>query len=73
MTSSSASRRLEQDSAPYDVAAAQFVARFPAARMTLEFGDFSLYMLTLGDGRFVEGFARAFDVTSNTFAEIGGL
>jgi heme oxygenase (biliverdin-IX-beta and delta-forming) len=65
--------RVEQSSAEYDAAAAQFVARFPAAKMTLGFGDFGLYMLTLGAGRFVEGFARAFDVTANTFADIAGL
>ena len=65
--------RLDPDSTGYDAAAARFVARFPAARMTLGFGDFGLYMLTLEDGRFVEGFARAFDVTPDTFAAIGSL
>jgi heme iron utilization protein len=65
--------RIEQGNADYDSAAAQFVARFPAAKMTLGFGDFGLYMLTLGEGRFVEGFARAFEVTEETFAEISGL
>lgn len=64
---------VDRNNPGYDDAAAQFVARFPAAKMTLEFGDFSLYLLTLGDGRFVEGFAQAFDVTSNTFTEISGL
>ena len=65
--------RVDQNSAEYDAAAAQFVARFPAAKMTLGFGDFGLYMLTLMDGRFVEGFARAFELTSDSFAEIAGL
>jgi hypothetical protein len=41
--------------------------------MTLGFGDFGLYVLTLGEGRFVEGFARAFDVTAETFAAISSL
>ena len=65
--------RVDQNGADYDVAAAQFIARFPAAKMTLGFGDFGLYQLTLGEGRFVEGFARAFEVTADTFAEIGTL
>lgn len=65
--------QIDQNSAGYDAAATQFITRFPAAKMTLGFGDFGLYMLTLGDGRFVEGFARAFDVTTDTFAEIASL
>jgi hypothetical protein len=65
--------RVDQNSADYAAAAAQFVERFPAAKMTLGFGDFGLYKLTLMDGRFVEGFARAFELTSNTFAEISSL
>jgi len=65
--------RVDQGRVEYDAAAAQFITRFPAAKMTLGFGDFGLYMLTLGAGRFVEGFARAFDVTPDTFAEISGV
>jgi heme oxygenase (biliverdin-IX-beta and delta-forming) len=65
--------QIDQNSAGYDAAATQFVTRFPAAKMTLGFGDFGLYMLTLGEGRFVEGFARAFDVTAETFAAISSL
>lgn len=65
--------QIDHSSAGYDAAAMQFVTRFPAAKTTLGFGDFGLYMLTLGEGRFVEGFARAFDVTTETFAEIGNL
>ena len=62
---------VDKDNAAYDAASAQFVSRFPAARLTLGFADFSLCMLMLGGGRFVEGFARAFDVSAQTFAEIG--
>jgi len=62
---------VDKDNAAYDAASAQFVRRFPAARLTLGFADFSLCMLMLGGGRFVEGFARAFDVSAQTFAEIG--
>jgi putative heme iron utilization protein len=62
---------LDRESPAYAPAAARFVARFPAAAMTLELGDFNLYELTLGRGRYVEGFARAFNVGPDTFSEIG--
>ena len=62
---------LDKESSAYAAASARFVARFPAAAMTLELGDFNLYELTLGRGRYVEGFARAFNVGPETFREIG--
>ena len=64
---------LDRESAAYEAGAARFVERFRAARLTLGFGDFHLYELTPDRGRFVEGFARAFDVTSETFTGIGRL
>jgi putative heme iron utilization protein len=54
-------------------AAARFIGRFPGAEVTLNLEDFNLYELTLGRGRYVEGFARAFNVGSHTFAEIASL
>ena len=62
---------LDRESPAYAAAAARFVARFPAAAMTLELGDFNLYELMLGRGRYVEGFARAFNVGPETFRELG--
>ena len=41
--------------------------------MTLGLGDFNLYELTLGRGRYVEGFARAFNVGPDTFSEVATL
>jgi putative heme iron utilization protein len=64
---------LDKDTQTFRDAAARLIERFPAARMTLAFADFDLYELTLGDGRYVEGFARAFDVSSETFAAIAAL
>lgn len=61
---------LDRDSPAYAAGADRFVARFPAAAMTLQLGDFNLYELTLGRGRYVEGFARAFNVGPDTFTEI---
>jgi len=62
-------RPFERSTEPFAVAAARFTARFPTAAMTLELGDFTLYELTLGRGRYVEGFARAFNVGPDTFGE----
>jgi heme iron utilization protein len=64
---------VEKDGERFEAAGALLVERFPAAGMTLGFADFNLYELTLGDGRYVEGFARAFDVSPETFAEIAAL
>jgi hypothetical protein len=57
----------------FAAAAERFITRFPAAETTLSLGDFNLYELTLGRGRYVEGFARAFNVGPDTFAGLAGL
>jgi putative heme iron utilization protein len=62
-----------RDTDAFAAAAARLVERFPAAAMTLGLGDFTLYELTLGRGRFVEGFARAVNVGPETFAELAAL
>ena len=64
---------LERDTDELATAAARFIGRFPGAEVTLNLGDFSLYKLTLGRGRYVEGFARAFNVGAHTFAELSSL
>ena len=62
-----------RETARFTAAADVFAGRFPAARMTLALEDFTLYELTLGRGRYVEGFARAFNVGPQTFAELSRL
>jgi putative heme iron utilization protein len=66
-------RTLDRESEDFAEAAAVFARRFPAAEVTLSLGDFNLYELTFGRGRYVEGFARAFNVGAHTFAELGTL
>jgi putative heme iron utilization protein len=61
---------LERASEAFAHAAERFTARFPASAMTLDLADFNLYELRLGRGRYIEGFARAFNVGPETF---GGL
>lgn len=64
---------LDKASQEFTSAGARFVARFPGAGVTLGLGDFNLYELAFGRGRYVEGFARAFNIGPDTFAEIATL
>jgi hypothetical protein len=66
-------RTLDRDSDEFATAAARFIDRFPGAKVTLNLGDFHLYELTFERGRYVEGFARAFNVGAHTFEEIAAL
>jgi putative heme iron utilization protein len=66
-------RILERETDEFATAAARFIDRFPGAKMTLNLEDFTLYELALGRGRYVEGFARAFNVGPETFKEVAGL
>ena len=63
-------RILARGTREFTAAAERFTGRFPAARMTLELEDFKLYELTLGRGRYIEGFARAFNVGPHTFTKL---
>lgn len=73
LTVHAAVRVLQRGTAEFTAAADRFAGRFPAARMTLALEDFNLYELTLGRGRYVEGFARAFNVGPQTFSELARL
>jgi putative heme iron utilization protein len=64
---------LERDSDAFSAARDLFVARFPGAELTLSLGDFNLYELTLGRGRYVAGFAQAFNIGPDTFREVATL
>jgi len=64
---------LDKNGEAFAAASRLFVERFPGAEMTLSLGDFNLYELTLGRGRYVAGFGRAFNVGPDTFREVAGL
>jgi len=64
---------LDRESDAFATARDLFVARFPGAEMTLSLGDFNLYELTFGRGRYVAGFAQAFNVGPDTFRDITAL
>ena len=53
---------LERESEGFARASATFVARFPTAAVTLGFADFGLFALRFQSGRYVAGFAQAFDI-----------
>jgi putative heme iron utilization protein len=64
---------LERGTDEFASAAARFIDRFAGAKVTLALEDFNLYELTFEVGRYVEGFARAFDVGTDTFGEVASL
>ena len=64
---------LDRESDAFAAARDLFVDRFPGAEMTLSLGDFNLYELQFGRGRYVAGFAQAFNLGPDTFKEIAGL
>jgi len=64
---------LERDTGEFNAASEVFRGRFPTAALTLSFGDFSLYRLRFDRGRFVAGFAQAYDLDAETFRELAGL
>lgn len=63
----------DRESDAFAAAREVFVARFPGAELTLSLGDFNLYELTLGRGRFIAGFAQAYNIGPETFKEIAAL
>jgi heme iron utilization protein len=64
---------IERDTDSFAGASRVLVDRLPSAAMTLELADFSLYRLTFGRGRFVAGFAQAYNVGPETFDEVARL
>jgi hypothetical protein len=66
-------RVLERETDEFATAAARLIDRLPGAKVTLNLEDFTLYELTFGRGRYIEGFARAFNVGAETFGEVAAL
>ena len=64
---------LDRESEAFAAARETFVARFPGAELTLSLGDFNLYELTFGRGRYVAGFAQAFNIGPDTFRDVAQL
>lgn len=64
---------LEPQTDEFDAASQVFVGRLPSAEMTLGLADFLLYRLRFVRGRFVAGFAQAYNVTVEDFHEMARL
>jgi putative heme iron utilization protein len=57
-------RVVDRDAAEYSALREAYLRRLPEGEVTFELGDFTLYELQFHEGRFVEGFAAAVNVTS---------
>jgi putative heme iron utilization protein len=64
---------LDRESEAFAAARDVFVGRLPGAEMTLSLGDFNLYELTLGRGRYIAGFGQAYNIGPDTFRELAAL
>ena len=64
---------LERDTGECKAAADVISGRFPTANLTLTLADFRLYRLRFDHGRFIAGFAQAYDLTPETFREMADL
>lgn len=51
---------VEPDRSVRDTLAAQFVTRFPEARVTLALGDFQFWLLSIARAQFIAGFGQAY-------------
>ncbi len=64
---------LERESDAFADARDVFIRRLPSAEMTLTLTDFTLYRLRFVRGRYVAGFAQAFDLGRDTFEDVAFL
>ena len=58
------------DAPEYAAARAAYLGRFPDSEPMFGFGDFSLFLVTPRAVRFVAGFAQAFSLPGNDYAEL---
>jgi len=57
-------RLVGKESAEYMTGRSLYIAKFPDSQQTFDLGDFNLYALVIESGRFVAGFGRIYNVTS---------
>jgi heme iron utilization protein len=55
--------RISPEAPEYDAARSLYLKKFPESAFLFELGDFALYRMTPISGRFVAGFARAFNIS----------
>ena len=54
---------IQKSTPEYQAARALYLARFPASEVTFGLGDFGLFSVRPHSGRFVAGFAQAYNIT----------
>ena len=57
----------------YDQAKKNYLERFPEAEQLFSLGDFNLWKITPKSGRFVAGFARAFNLVPEALRKVSSL
>lgn len=63
--------RLDKDSRAYELAQQSYTRKYPQSAMMFTFNDFNIYELQVTQGRFVAGFAKAFNLTPELLAALG--
>jgi hypothetical protein len=61
---------MAKESAEYAIARTLYLDKFPQSEQTFALGDFNLYALVVEAGRYIGGFARAFNLTSETLRNL---
>jgi len=61
---------VDKSTAEYGECRQLYVQRFPSSEQTFLLGDFNLYRLSLVQGRYVSGFARAVNVTAKDIEQL---
>lgn len=64
-------RLLAKDSVEYAAARMVYMSKFPQSAQTFALGDFNLYALRVESGRYVGGFARAYNLSRDTLRQLG--
>jgi putative heme iron utilization protein len=60
---------LPRDASDYAIVKSMYLRRFPEAQQLFNLGDFNLWKITPKSGRFVAGFARAFNLVPESLKQ----
>jgi len=65
--------KIERTAPEYENIKAIYLARFPDAEKLFRFGDFKLWRISPGGGRFVAGFGQAFNLAPEILLKVSPL
>ncbi len=63
-------RVVAKESSAYSRLSGIYLQRFPGSEVTFNLGDFTLFELPFREGRFVEGFAAAYNITAEDMHQL---